>query len=119
MLVSNSIGILRGPYLCTNLNKSQRNNSVTTKHPDTVTIPYLSNLIINQFKHYSNADIVATVLVKKTFIKVMQETSVLTSEENDVVLEWAAYVFEDEDKVPLSLAIVRANSLLHQVEQDT
>lgn len=87
---------------------------ITTKPESTtkITRSSLSNLIRGQVADYTNYQLCTTVLLKDKFLEAVYHSGI-TPEEHSVLMEWVTYVFGDENQVPLSLVLVRCNSMIH------
>ena len=87
---------------------------ITTKpEPSTkITRSSLSNLIRGQVADYTNHQLCTTVLLKDKFLEAVYHSDI-TPEEHSVLMEWVTYVFGDENQVPLSLVLIRCNSMIH------
>lgn len=77
-----------------------------------ITPKYLCHLFLKQTASYTNSQLTYTYLVKSEFLKVMRSTKIEDAEETALNV-WTAYVFGNEEQIPLSLVIVRCNSFLH------
>ncbi len=88
------------------------NQEPTSDHR--ITSKYLSNLIRNQVKSYSNRELIYTSLIKDKFLEVM-DTPDITAEERAKLMSWTSYIFGREAEVSLSLVLLRCNSMIHHV----
>lgn len=87
------------------------NNQPTTDHR--ITCKYLSNLIRNQVKDYSDRELIYTSLIKDKFLEVL-DTPEITAEERAELMSWVSYIFAGEKEASLSLVLLRCNSMIHQ-----
>lgn len=87
---------------------------LTTKPEPTtkITRSSLSNLIRGQVAEYSNHQLCTTVLLKDKFLEAVDRPDI-TAEERVALIEWTTYIFGNEKQVPLSLVLVRCNSMVH------
>lgn len=83
-----------------------------TKTSTTITPLYLCHLIAKQAEGYTNYELACTEIIKSKLIEVLSEGDITTAEKA-AIATWTTYIFGDEEKIGLTLAVVRANTFKH------
>ena len=87
-------------------------SNIKTRAIPNVDKAYLNFLVNGVTKALSNCEIANTTISRLKLLEIL-ETNGLSVQERINFTEWAAYVFENEDIIDLSLAMIKSNSFMH------